>query len=127
MAWDDVTIRLHLRQVRVVRVLEETISRLEVEIESEGSVSRCPSCGFECRRVHDTRPKRIRDLEMSGRQTTLIWQRRQFVCDDCRNRHLEEHPEFEGDQTRRLARQIAADAEVMNISRRAARGRDGAR
>lgn len=41
MAWDDVTIRLHLRQVRVVRVLEETISRLEVEIESGWSVSRC--------------------------------------------------------------------------------------
>lgn len=128
MAWGDVTIRLHLRQVRVVRVLEETISRLEVEIESGWSVSRCPSCGSECSRVKDTRPKRIRDLTMSGRRTTLVWQRRRFVCGDCGDLHLEEHPEFEGDLTRRLARQLAADARVMTIPAAGRReGWDGAR
>ena len=127
MAWDDVTIRLHLRQVRVVRVLEKTISRLEVEIESGWSVYRCPSCGSECSRVHDTRPKRIRDLTMSGRQTTLV-AAAAVVCGDCGALHLEEHPEFEGDLTRRLVRHLAADAEVMTIPATGRReGWDGAR
>ena len=47
---------------------------------------------------------------------TLVWQRRRFVCDSCGNRHLEEHPEFEGNLTRRLARQIITDTRVMTIS-----------
>ena len=116
MGWDDITIPLGLRGVRVVRVLENTPARLKVEVRSGWSVSRCPSCGFRCRRVHDTRPKNIRDLVMAGRRMTLVWQRRRFVCDDCGARHLESHPEFEGNLTRRLARRIVADARVMTIS-----------
>ncbi len=109
-------------------MLEETISRLEVEIESGWPVSRRPSCGSECSRVHDTRPKRIRGLTMSGRRMPLVWQRRRFVCVDCGALHLEEHPEFEGGPTRRLARQIADDARVMTIPAAGRReGWDGAR
>ena len=61
-------------------------------------------------------PKNIRDMVMTGRRVTLVWQRRRFVCDDCGARHLEEHPEFEGNLTRRLARQIVVDTRVMTIS-----------
>ena len=71
--------------------------------------------------------KRIRDLTMSGRRMTLVWQRQQFVCGDCGARHLEEHPEFEGGLTRRLARQIADDARVMTIPAAGREGWDGAR
>lgn len=116
MGGDDITIRLWLREVRVDRVLEDTLSELVVEVSSSGSASQCPYCGFSCRRVQDTRPKRIRDQEVSGRQLTLVWQRRRFVCNNCGERHLEEHPEFEGNRTRRLARQAAADAQVTRIS-----------
>jgi len=45
---------------------------------------------------------------------TLVWQRRRFACDNCGVRHVETHPEFEGKVTRRMARQLVADAKVMS-------------
>ena len=116
MARDDMTIRLHLRRIRVVGVLVDTISRLVVEVESTWSVSRCRWCGFKTKAVHDVRPRRVRDRRMGERAVTLVWKRRRFVCESCGERHLEEHPEFEGNLTRRLARQLVADARVMSVS-----------
>ena len=62
------------------------------------------------------RPRRVRDRRMGERAVTLVWQRRRFVCSNSGERHLEEHPEFEGNLTRRLTRQLVADARVMLIS-----------
>ena len=116
MARDVMTIRLQLRRIRVVGVLVDTISRLVVEVESTWSVSRCRWCGFKTRLVHDVRPRRVRDRRIGDREVTLVWQRRRFVCGRCDQRHLEEHPEFEGKLTRRLARQLVADVGVMSVS-----------
>ena len=116
MARDVMTIRLHLRRIRVVGVLVDTISQLVVEVESTWSVSRCRWCGFKTRLVHDVRPRRVRDRRIGDRAVTLVWQRRRFVCGRCDQRHLEEHPEFEGNLTRRLARQLVADVRVMSVS-----------
>ena len=44
-----------------------------------------------------------------------MWVRRRFVCGNCDSRWLEEHPEFDGRLTRRLAQRLVADAEVMTI------------
>jgi transposase len=115
MAPDSMRVRLHLRLIRVLTVLVDTPSRLEVEVASTRSWSRCPFCGFKTRAVHDRRRRRIRDLPVSGRRTTLVWIRRRFSCDNCDERHLENHVEFEGGLTRRLARQLVADAKVMSI------------
>ena len=73
-------------------------------------------CGFKTRLVHDVRPRRVRDRRIGDREVTLVWQRRRFVCGNCDQRHLEEHPEFEGKLTRRLARQLVADVGVMSVS-----------
>ena len=115
MAPDTMRVRLHLRLIRVLTVLVDTASRLEVEVVSTRSWSRCPHCGFKTRTVHDRRRRRIRDLPVSGRRMTLVWIRRRFSCDNCDERHLEIHPEFEGGLTRRLARGLVADAKVMSI------------
>ena len=115
MAPDTMRVRLHLRLIRVLTVLVDTASRLEVEVVSTRSWSRCPSCGFKTRKVHDRRRRKIRDLPVSGRRVTLVWVRRRFVCGNCDERHLETHPEFEGGLTRRLARGLVADAKVMSI------------
>ena len=112
MASDVMRVRLHLREIRVLAVASDTPSELRVEVESTVRRPRCPACGFRCARVHDTRRRKVRDLEVSGRRTTLVWLRRRFVCDNCSTRHLEDHPEFENKLTRRL-------------SRRARRGREG--
>ena len=82
---------------------------------------RCAQCGFRCRRVHDRRDKKVRDLEVSGRRTLLVWSRRRMVCDNCDSRFLEDHPAFEGALTGRLARRLVADAKVMTFSAAARR------
>ena len=76
MASDVMAVRLHLPQVRVLGVVEDTPSELVVEVESTLRRLRCPQCGFRCHRVHDRRGKKVRDLEVSGRRTTLVWSRR---------------------------------------------------
>ena len=115
MGSDHMRVKLHLRQVRVLGVSVDTPGRLDVEVASTRSWSRCVFCGFKCRAVHDRRCRRIRDLEVSGRRTTLVWARRRFACGNCGERHIEEHPEFDGAMTRRLARRLVADAKVMSI------------
>ena len=122
MARDAMSVRLHLPQMRVLEVVEDTPARLVVGVESTLRRLRCPMCGFKCHRVHDRRAKKITDLEVSGRRTTLVWSRRRMVCDGCGSRFLEDHCAFEGSLTARLARALVADAKVMTL-RAAARRR----
>jgi len=104
LAPDTMRVRLHLRLVRVLAVIVGIFDELEVEVGSTRSSSTCPFYGFSCRAVHDTRVQRVRDLPVSGRRTTLRWRRRRFACANCGERHLEQHPVFEGRVTARLAR-----------------------
>ena len=121
MARDVMAVRLHLAQIRVLEVVEDTPGALVVSVESTLLRLRCAQCGFKCRRVHDRRDKKIRDLEVSGRRTLLVWSRRRMVCDNCDSRFLEGHPAFEGALTGRLARRLVADAKVMTFSAAARR------
>ena len=120
MVSDVMTVRLHLPQIRVLGVLEDAPGALRVSVESTLLRLRCPQCGFKCRRVHDRRAKRVRDLEVSGRRMTLVWQRRRMVCDNRDSRFLEEHPAFEGALTGRLARRLVADFKIA-LARRSSR------
>ena len=109
------SVRLHLWGVRVRGVGVDSVDRLEVEVESTREWSRCPHCGFRCHKVWDRRAKRVRDLGVSGRRTTLVWRRRRFECGNCGERHLEDHDQFAGGLTRRFARRLVQDARVMSI------------
>ena len=111
---DVMSARLLLSGVRVRAVLVDSVDRLEVEVESAREWSRCPQCGFRCQKVWDRRTKRIRDLEVSGRRTTLVWRRRRFWCGNCEERHLENHAQFQAGLTRRFARRLVRDARVMS-------------
>ena len=93
--------------------------------DSTRKLSSCPFCGRSCRRVHDRRRREIRDLEISGRPTVLLWTQRRFVCNHCGKRYMETHPQFEGGLTRRLARRLVQDAQVMPISAVSRRQRVG--
>jgi transposase len=117
------TIRLHLRGIAVDEVGIDEPDRLVVVVSATNSRARCPFCGFKTAKVHETRTVRVRDLPVGGRRTTLLWQRRRFECENCIERHTEEHPEIEGHLTRRLAHQLVHDATVMTI--RAVAGRHG--
>ena len=112
---DLMSVRLHLKGVRVLEVPVDAVDRLEVVVESAREWSRCPHCGFRCTKVWDRRSKRIRDLEVSGRRTTLVWRRRRFWCDNCEERHLEDHAQFQAGLTRRFAQRLVQDARRMSI------------
>ena len=115
MAPDTMRVRLHLRLIRVLTVLVDSVDRLEIVVVSTWSWSQYPFCGFKTRIVPDTRRLRLRDLPVSERLTALVWIRRRFVCGNCDERHLETHVAFEGGLTRRLARQLVTDAKDMSI------------
>ena len=89
--------------------------RVRVRVESTVSRPRCLHCGFKCHKVHDVREREVRDLEVSGRRTVLVWMRHRFSCGNCGERFLEDHFEFDGRLTRRLAHRLVADAQVMTI------------
>jgi len=119
MSPDAMTVRLHLRRIRVIAVVVELIERLVVEITDTRRVLRCGHCGFKTGVVHDRRPVRVYDLPTQGRKTTLVWVRRRFSCANCEERFLEDHPEIvlgrRTHVTRRLARQLVRDVNVMSI------------
>ena len=66
-----------LSGVRVTGVRVDSVERLEVSRQRIGpgvGGRRCRHCGFRCYRVWDRRPKRVRDLGVSGRRTCqLVW------------------------------------------------------
>ncbi|MGH8872190.1 MAG: transposase [Acidimicrobiia bacterium] len=119
MSLDAMSLRLHLRRIRVIAVLVDLIEHLVVEIVDVRRVVRCPHCGFKTARVHDTRRLRVCDLPSRGRPTTLVWVRRRFSCGECGERSWEDHPEIilgrRTHITRRLARQLVRDVNVMSI------------
>jgi predicted RNA-binding Zn-ribbon protein involved in translation (DUF1610 family) len=114
VAQDGMTIRLHLKGMKVLRVVEDEIDKLVIEVADTRTVVRCPACGHRTTRVHETRRVVVSDLPL-GRPTTLIWLQRRFECPDCGERHTEDHPEIEGKVTRRLARQLVGDAKYLTI------------
>jgi transposase len=115
VATDEMAVRLHLKRLRVVGVVEDEVDRLVIEVADTRKVVRCPFCGFKTSRVHETRRVLVQDLPMGTRPTTLVWLQRRFECDNCGQRHSEDHPEFEGKVTRRLARQLVKDSKHLTI------------
>ena len=120
MSPDAMTIRLHLRRMRVLEVAVDAPERLEVVVEDARSVVRCSHCGFRTRAVHDRRRVRVTDLTCGGRPTTLVWLRRRFRCGECGERFLEAcHPEFVRNRitwvTRRVARTLVRDVNQLSI------------
>lgn len=114
-ALDVMTIRLHLRSMRVLEVVEDLPERLVVAIAAVSGVIRCSACGFKTASVHATRKVKVADLPVSGRPTTLVWHRRRFRCKSCRTTTTESHPFVADHMTTRLARAVVRDAKDMTV------------
>ncbi len=122
-ALDAMTVRLHLRAIRVLEVVEDLPESLVVAVVAISNVVRCSACGHKTRRVHATRKVTVRDLAVSGRPTTLVWNRRRFRCQSCRTTTTEILPFFADRMTTRLCRAVVADARDMTIAAVARRHR----
>ncbi len=118
------TVRLHLRRIRVVDVVRDDEAELVVEVADSQSVKRCPDCRARTRKVHETRRRRVRDLPSLGRPTTLVVQVRRFER-GCGRRFTPEHPELAGKITRRLARSLVTDVRKLTVRELARRHRLG--
>ena len=121
MASDVMSVRLWLPRIKVEGVVVDAPEELVVRVCSTVRRPRCPDCGVPSGKVHDRRDNKIRDLEVSGRPVTLVWDRRRLVCVRCGRRFVEDHPAFEGSITARLARRLVADARAMTVNAAARR------
>jgi hypothetical protein len=105
------TIRLHVRRMRVVRVVEDQFDKLVIEVADTRRVVWYPACGCKTSKVHETRRVEIRDLPRAGR-------RRLCGCSGASSApmwtstHTEDHPEIEGKVARRLAPMAGAGLEI---------------
>ena len=126
MKRDVMPVRLWLRCIEVLGVIVDAPERLVVRVASTVRRPRCPDCGTPSGSAHDRRDREIRDLEVSGRPVTLVFEQRRMVCEACGGRRfMEDRPAFEGRVTARLARRLAADAREMTVNTAAKRRRVG--
>jgi transposase len=115
------TIRLHLRAIRVLEVEEDLPEALVVSVVAIAAVIRCGRCGAKTNRVHATKLVKVADLPHGGRPTTLLWHRRRFRCRRCRATTTESHPLLAGRMTTRPARAVVRDCADMTVSAAARR------
>jgi transposase len=111
----DRTIRLHLRAMRVLDVVEDVPERLVVAVAAISGVIRCAACGFKTAKVHATRKVKVADLPVSGRPLTLLWHRRRFRCGRCSTTTTEANPFVADRMTQRLARAVVRDVRDMTV------------
>ena len=117
----SVRLWLWLWRIKVEGVVVDAPEELVVRVCSTVRRPGCPDCGVPSGKVHDRGDNKIRDLEVSGRPVTLVWDRRRLVCARCGRRFVEDHPAFEGSIAVRPARRLVADARAMTVNAAARR------
>ncbi len=80
MKRDVMSVRLWLPRIEVLGVIVDAPGELVVRVASTVRRPWCPDCGTPSGKVHDRRDNKVRDLEVSGRPVTLIWERRGGWC-----------------------------------------------
>lgn len=65
---DGMTIRLHLKRMKVVRVVEDEIDELVIEVADTRSVVRCPACGHKSSKVQETGRVVVQDVAFGRRR-----------------------------------------------------------
>ena len=119
MKRDVMSVRLRLPQTEVLGVIVDAPQRLAVRVRSTVRRPRCPDCGTPSGKADDRLECEIRDLKVSGRPVTLVFEQRRMVCGGWR--FMKDHRGFEGRVTARLARRLVADARKMTVNAAARR------
>lgn len=114
---DVMPIRLHIPGFKVLGVVEDLPERLVVAVMLVRSWVRCSACGFKCRRVHQTKRVEVRDLPVSGRPMTLVWQRRRFRCDNCGTTTTESSRHVKGKLTCRFRKALVAEVVDSTVNK----------
>jgi transposase len=68
-------------------------TKITLHCETTTGESICPQCGLSTGEVHQYDRRRVRDLDISGKEVWLELRVRQFVCRSC-NRYFHEQPDW---------------------------------
>ena len=73
----------------IIEEMKEEGQELKLTIRLERKPHPCPACGAWTERVHDYRIRRLRDLEIVGKKTEILYRRRRYVCECCGKKFAE--------------------------------------
>lgn len=105
-----------------VETYEKRGNRFILEVEAKSESATCPRCERKSAHLHQNHRHLVRDLDISGHQTWLRVNRRQFKCDEC-GKPFSEELDFVGKRrsyTNRLAQQVVKQvlhSDVANVAR----------
>ena len=75
----------------VLKKVEQVDEKMQMHIEMEKKLHRCPQCKNWTKRVHDYRIQKIQHLKWFERTTLLFYKRRRYAC-PCGKRFSEKNP-----------------------------------
>lgn len=73
----------------IIEEMKEEGQELKLTMRLARKPHPCPACGAWTERVHDYRLRRLRDLEIVGKKTEILYRRRRYVCEHCGKKFAE--------------------------------------
>lgn len=73
----------------IIEGIKEEGNELKLTMSLERKAHPCPACGAWTERVHDYRVRRLRDLEIAGKKTEILYRRRRYICENCGKKFAE--------------------------------------
>jgi transposase len=126
---EGIVVPLELGGLRILKQQMQSDGSIEVEVIATIGRARCPHCQRVSVKVHDTRPRRKRDMALRGHRIVLVLLKRRFRCPGCR-RSFTEPDEACGRRqrtTKRLRAYLGKQACTRPVSHVAAEGQVGPR
>ena len=79
-----ILVPLDLPEFEIVSQCIRADESIEVQVRARKESAICPRCGQESSKVHDSRKRMKRDIQLGGYQVDLIVHKRRFRCATCR-------------------------------------------
>ena len=86
---EAILVPLDLDELHIVSQTWLADGTIRVEVRATTTQATCPHCQRACVKIHDTRPRRKRDISLRGHRVELIVLKRRFHCLSCRKSFTE--------------------------------------
>ncbi len=87
---EAIRVPLDLDELHIVSQEWLANGTIRVEVMATTTQATCPQCQKKCVKIHDTRPRKKRDISLRGHQVELILLKRRFRCLRCRKAFTEQ-------------------------------------
>ncbi len=126
---EGIVVPLELGDLRILKHEMQSDGSIEVEVIATTDRARCPHCQGVSVKVHDTRPRRKRDIPLREHRIVLVLLKRRFRCLKCRRSFTEPDQACGKRQrtTKRLREHIGKQARSRPVSHVAAEMKVGPR